>query len=145
MRLFLDSNILLSFHFKDASKHQQKAIDFVFTQIEQKRWEGYISLITFYQLLYFIDKKRNNPKTAAKRAYAYLEVLQLTPFNPSLLSKLDIDLWPDYEDGLQYMCARSGICDVIISTSTHDLFASELLVVDPLNFVVRYGELDSGI
>ncbi len=54
-RLFLDTNVLLSFHFHDAEKHQQKAIDFLFSKIEQQRWEGHISLVTFYQLLYFID------------------------------------------------------------------------------------------
>ena len=139
-RLFLDTNILLSFHFQDAEKRQQKAIDFIFTEIEQQRWEGYISLVTFYQLLYFIDKKLNSPKAAAQRAYAYLKLIQLTPFNPSLLSQLDIALWPDYEDGLQYICAQSGNCDVIITTNSTDFFSATLPVIDPLNFVLQYGE-----
>ena len=139
-RLFLDTNILLSFHFNDAEKRQQKAIDFIFSEIEQGRWKGYISLVTFYQLLYFLDKKLNNPKVAAQRAYEYLKVIQLTPFNPSFLSQLDIALWPDYEDGLQYVCAQSGNCDVIISTNSADFFSAALPVIDPLNFVLQHGE-----
>lgn len=138
-RLFLDTNILLAFHFHDAEKHQQKAIDFIFSEIEQQRWKGYISLVTFYQLLYFIDRKLNNPKTAAHRAYAYLKLIQITPFNPSLLSQLDISLWPDYEDGLQYVCAQSGNCEIIITTNSADFFAAKLPVIDPLNFVLQYG------
>ena len=139
-RLFLDTNILLSFHFNDAEKRQQKAIDFIFSEIEHGQWEGYISLVTFYQLLYFIDKKLNNPKTAAQRAYAYLKVIQLTPFTPSFLSQLDIALWPDYEDGLQYVCAQSGSCDIIISTNSADFFSATLPVIDPLNFILQYGK-----
>lgn len=138
-RLFLDANILLSFHFNDAEKRQQKAIDFIFGKIEEGRWEGYISLITFYQLLYFIDKKLNNPMTSAQRAYQYLNLIKLTPFVPTLLSQLDINLWPDYEDGLQYVCAQSGNCDVIISTNSADFFAATLPVIDPLNFVLQHG------
>lgn len=138
-RLFLDANILLSFHFNDAEKRQQKAIDLIFSKIEEGRWEGYISLITFYQLLYFIDKKINNPITSAHRAYQYLNVIKLTPFAPALLSQLEINLWPDYEDGLQYVCAQSGDCDVIISTNSVDFFAATLPVIDPLNFVLQHG------
>ncbi|WP_162417737.1 type II toxin-antitoxin system VapC family toxin [Cyclobacterium roseum] len=136
--LFLDTNVILSFHFADAEKHQQKAIDYIFNEIERKRWTGHISLITFYQLLYFIDRKINNPKTAAQRAYAYLAILQITPFNPSFLSALNFDLWPDYEDGLQYCCAQSGACEIIITTNSPDFFASDLPVIDPLNFVLQH-------
>lgn len=140
-KLFLDTNILLSFHFADAEKRQQKAIDLIFSEIEKGSREGYISLVTFYQLMYFIDRKINNTKTAARRAYAYLKILQLTPFDPSLVSALNINLWPDYEDGLQYLCAQSGQCDIIISTNSQDFFSSEILVIDPLNFILQYGNL----
>ncbi|MEQ8414309.1 MAG: PIN domain-containing protein [Imperialibacter sp.] len=138
-RLFLDASVLIAFHFNDAERRQQKAIDFIFSEIEKQRWEGYISLITFYQLLYFIDKKINNPKTAAQRAFAYLSLLQLTPFDPEMLLQQKVELWPDYEDGLQHACARSGFCDVLITTNSTDFFASELPVIDPLNFVLQYG------
>lgn len=140
-KLFLDANILLSFHFVDAEKRQQKAIDLIFAGIEQGRWEVYISLVTFYQLMYFIDRKISNAPTAAQRAYAYLNVLNLTPFDPSLVSDFNIDLWPDYEDGLQYLCAQSGQCDIIITTNSKDFFSSDIMVVDPLNFVLQYGDL----
>jgi predicted nucleic acid-binding protein len=138
-RLFLDANILLAFHFNNAEKWQQKAIDFIFSEIEKQRWEGYISLITFYRLLYFIDKKINNPKAAAQRAFAYLSVLQLTPFDPETLAQQKVELWPDYEDGLQHACARSGLCEVLITTNSVDFFASELPVIDPLNFALQFG------
>ena len=137
-RLFLDANIVLSFHFQDAERRQQKAIDLIFSRIEQDRWEGHISLVTFYQLLYFIDRQLSNPKEAARRAYAYLSILRLTPFAPQRLSSLDIARWPDYEDGLQYVCAQSGRCDVIVTVNSADFFSSELPVVDPLNFVLQY-------
>lgn len=138
-KLFLDTNVLLSYHFCDAEKHQQKAIDWIFSGIEQKHWEGYISVVTFYQLLYFIDKKINNPKTAAKRAYAYLDFIKLTSFNPLLLLNLDIDVWPDYEDGLQYVCAQSNACDIILTTNSADFFASSIPVIDPFNYVLQNG------
>ena len=136
-RIFLDTNIILSFYFNDAAIQQQKAVDLIFQEVNQGRIKGYISLISFYQLLYFIDKQLNNPKVAAQRAYAYLNVIRLTPFDPLLLSQLDIKMWPDYEDGLQYVCAKSGKCDIIVTTNSADFFASSLPVIDPLNFVLQ--------
>lgn len=137
-RVFLDANVILSFYFNDAEIRQQKAIDLAFQEIKQGSIEGHISPISFYQLLHFIDKQINNPKVAAQRAYAYLNVVQLTPFDPLLLSRLDIKMWPDYEDGLQYICAKSGHCDIIVTTNSEDFFASSLPVVDPLNFALQY-------
>lgn len=128
---------MLSFHFQDAEERQQKAIDLIFSQIEKNRQTGFISIVTFYQLLYFIDRQLNNPQEAARRAYAYLDILQVTPFTPKLLYSLDITRWPDYEDGLQYICAQSGKCEVIISTNSVDFFSSKLPVVDPLNFILQ--------
>ncbi|MDN3689118.1 PIN domain-containing protein [Cyclobacterium jeungdonense] len=97
-----------------------------------------MALSCLKRLFSIIDRKINNPKTAAQRAYAYLAILQITPFNPSFLSALNFDLWPDYEDGLQYCCALSGNCDIILTTNSPDFFASELPVIDPLNFVLQH-------
>ena len=138
-KVFLDANILLSFHFKDAETRQQKAIDLIFSEIYENRLEGYISIISLYQLLYFIDRKAKNPIVASTRAYPYLNFLMLTAFDPNSLSDFDFTLWPDYEDGLQYVCAKSEPCELIITTNGYDYFASEIPVLDPLNFVFQFG------
>lgn len=138
-RIFLDANILLSFHFKDAEKRQQKAIDLIFLAIEKRNLEGCISILTFYQLLYFIDRKTRSPVVASARAYPYLNLLTVTPFDPLTLTDFDFTLWPDYEDGLQYICAQSGSCEGIITTNGYDYFASDLPIFDPLNFVIQMG------
>ena len=138
-RIFLDANILLSFHFKDAIKRQQKAIDLIFAEIEKNNLEGSISLLSFYQLLYFIDRKTKNPILASSRAYPYLNLLSISPFDPITLSDFDFTLWPDYEDGLQYLCAQSGTYEAIITTNGYDYFASDLPIFDPLNFVIQMG------
>ncbi len=137
-RMLFDTNIILAYYFNDAEEQNQKAIDLLFQEAARGQIEGYISPICFYQLLHFIDRQIGNPKVAAQRAYAYLDVVQLTPFDPSLLAQLDINMWPDYEDGLQYVCAKSGKCDMIITTNSADFFASSLPVIDPLNFVLQY-------
>lgn len=138
-RLFLDVNVLLSFYFADAEKHQQKAIDIIFSAIDQNNYEGVISIISFYQLMHFIDRKERNPQIASSRAYAFLDILEIAPFDPTYIRQISPDLWPDYEDGLQYVCALSGKVDVIITTNGGDFFSSQLPVVDPLNFVILQG------
>ncbi|MEM6395887.1 MAG: PIN domain-containing protein [Bacteroidota bacterium] len=135
-RLFLDANVLLSFYFSDAEKNQQKAIDTIISSIDQNRYEGVISIISLYQLMHFIDSKERNPKLASSRAYAFLDILELAPFNPIYIKQINSNLWPDYEDGLQYACALGSNIDFIITTNGGDFFSSQLPVVDPLNFVI---------
>lgn len=116
-------------------KNTSKAIDFIFSEIEQQRWKGTSAWQLSISCFILLIKSLIIHGEAAQRAYA---CLRLTPFNPSLLPDLDIDLWPDYADGLQYVCAQSGKCNTIISTNIADFFAAELPVIDPLNFVLRY-------
>jgi predicted nucleic acid-binding protein len=137
MRVLLDTNVLLSFHFKDAEAPEQKAIDYLFSLVSKGRINGVISLVTFYQLLYFIDRSLRNPVEASRRAYAYLKFLELAPFNPTFLMELENGKWPDYEDGLQYACARSAECHLIVTTNWPDFFASKIRVIDPINFAIE--------
>lgn len=136
-RIFLDSNVLLAFHFQDAEARQQKAIDQIFSWIENDRYIGQISLISFYQLLHFIDRSIKSPSEAAKRAYRYLNFVKIVPFIPDRLDGFKFYRWSDYEDGLQYLCAESGQSDLIITTNGYDYHESKLPVIDPLNFVLR--------
>lgn len=136
--IVLDTNVLLSFHFQDADKNQQKAINHLVMEIRKGIVSGHISLITFYQLLHFIDRSLRSPKEAAKRGYTYLEFLAILPFEPSTLAEQDYRDWPDYEDGLQHACAMSASADIIVTTNLHDFYASNIPVVDPLNFVLEY-------
>ena len=136
-RIFLDSNILLAFHFQDAEPRQQKAIEIIFFWIQNGRFHGQISIISFYQLLHFIDRSLRSPREASRRAYSYLKTLQITPFNPSSIEDFDYKKWEDYEDGLQYICALDGEADVIVTTNGYDFHSSQKPVIDPLNFVLR--------
>jgi len=79
-RLFLDANVLLSFYFADAEKHQQKAIDIIFSAIDKNGYKGVISIITFYQLMHFIDRKERDLNVASSRAYAFFGYTGDRPF-----------------------------------------------------------------
>lgn len=138
-RIFLDTNVLLSFHFCDAEPIQQKAIDLIFQEIQDNKLKGLISIVTFYQLLYFLEKKYASAKIASNRAYAYLELLEIGKFEPETLNGISYNYWPDYEDGLQYASALSCNAEVIITTNSKDFFASKLEVIDPLNFILQRG------
>ncbi|SIS71265.1 type II toxin-antitoxin system VapC family toxin [Belliella pelovolcani] len=138
-KIFLDTNVLLSFHFCDAEPIQQKAIDFIFQEIQDDKFKGIISIISFYQLLYFLEKKYASAKIASNRAYAYLELLEIGKFDPKKLEGVNYDYWPDYEDGLQYASALSCDAEVIITTNSKDFFSSKIEVIDPLNFILLGG------
>lgn len=138
-KIFLDTNVLLSFHFCDAEPIQQKAIDFIFQEIQDDKFKGIISIISFYQLLYFLEKKYASAKIASNRACAYLELLEIGKFDPKKLEGVTYDYWPDYEDGLQYASALSCDAEVIITTNSKDFFSSKIEVIDPLNFILLGG------
>ncbi len=67
--------------------------------------------------------------------------IKVLPMNDSKLeAAYDIDA-PDFEDVLQYECAKSAGCDIIItSNSKHFKFIKDIEVVTTLDFAAQFTE-----
>lgn len=80
----------------------------------------------------------------------HYEVIKIVPklktlrslIHVATLTEKHIDLaldsgWNDFEDAIQYYCAKENNCDAIITRNADDFSKSELLVFTPLDFLDR--------
>jgi len=80
--------------------------------------------------------------TDAGRALTFLrEILQFLSVGPvshnDIVLSLDAGL-PDFEDAVQYHCARSNGCDGIVTRNTKDFPGTGIPVYDPGGFVALF-------
>lgn len=109
-RVFLDTNILI-----DYIDNRQGADDA--EQIFACGFSGelrlYASALTFANMAYIIKGRSQEEKYEALRQMA--SVVEILPLGkPEVLAAITQPA-PDFEDMLQYQCARSASCDCIVT------------------------------
>lgn len=130
-RVFLDTNVLLDFVL--CREGEQDAMD-IFQMGEDGSAELVVSFLTMANVAYIARKHRTK-----EEMYEYLRELS------SLFKILDMDetqyknaletIVPDFEDLLQYVCAKQHNCDVIITNNTKHFAFSEMKVLTPSQFL----------
>lgn len=114
-RLFLDTNILL-----DLVQHRENYIFAV--NILDEAYNGQIEVFTstlsFANIAYILRKE---PQAILYRILGMLsEDINILPLLPSHISSAINQPAPDFEDMLQYQCAKSEGCDIIITNNKKD-------------------------
>ena len=135
MRLLIDANVILDVlqkrepHVKDSS--------IVWKICETKQAEGYISALTFANLVYVMRKELN-----PAQIHDVLSKLQLI-FCFADFSVVDMERavemkWSDYEDAIQAATAERISADVIITRNVRDFKGSRVIAFTPSEFIARF-------
>lgn len=114
-KVFLDTNILIDTleerKFSDSSK-----------AVVSKGNEGYYSL--FASLLSFVNIAYIRRKHPVNEIYTDLSnlrrVLNVVPINDVQLDAALSNKIKDFEDNIQFQCAKAAGCDVIVTNNTKD-------------------------
>ena len=114
-RLFLDTNILL-----DLAQHREN-YDFA-VKILDEAYNGKIevcaSTLSYANIAYILRKE---PPMLIYRILGMLsEDIDMLPLLPNHISAAINQPAPDFEDMLQYQCAKSEGCDIIITNNKKD-------------------------
>lgn len=136
MKVFLDTNILLDF------VEQRNNLGFAKTILElgkKGELDLYASYLTFANMAYILrHRTKDEIYKLLKMARNHVKVLDNTP---QQLDKALNQIVNDFEDLLQYYCALSGECDLIITNNKKDFeefcqlstFTSEEFLINYLN------------
>lgn len=115
MKVFLDTNILLDF------VEQRNNLGYAKTILElgkKGELELYASYLTFANMAYILrHRSKDEIYKLLKMARNHVKVLDNTPHQ---LDKALNQIVNDFEDLLQYYCALSGECDLIITNNKKD-------------------------
>lgn len=130
-KVFVDTNVVLDFVL--CREGQQDAMD-LFQMAEEGKIELFVSFLTMANVAYVARKHRTR-----EELYEYLRELS------SLFSILSMDgtqfsealatIVPDFEDLLQYVCARKNGCDCIVTNNIRDYSFSEIPIYKPTQFL----------
>lgn len=138
MKVFLDTNVML-----DSALARQEtgmAATAILSACEYQDVDGYLSFLTIANMAYILKKGRTTEelKSLLKEYTRYLTVLPMN--NDQLQMAYGIEA-PDFEDVLQYACAKAGGCEIFVTNNVkHYRFCRDLDVVSTLDYARQFVE-----
>ena len=134
MRLLIDGNIILDVlqnrepHVVDSAK--------IWKLCETDQVEGYVSGLTFSNLVY-IMRKELSPEKINEVFKSLGLIFQFTDLTVSDLAKAAEQQWDDFEDALQAATAERIHADSIITSNVKDFKQSKIVAFTPTEFLAR--------
>ncbi len=131
-KVFLDTNVLLDSAL--ARGERGLAATAILTSCEYGQTQGYVSFLTVANMAYILRKGCSLPelKDVLREYTRHLSILPMDETQLELAYDVEA---PDFEDALQYECAKSGHCDLIITGNTkHFRFITDIEVVSTTDF-----------
>ena len=134
MRLLIDGNIILDVlqnrepHVADSAK--------IWKLCETDQMEGYVSGLTFSNLVY-IMRKELNPEKINEVFKTLGLIFRFTDLTVSDMAKAAEMQWDDFEDALQAATAERIHADNIITRNVKDFKQSRIVAFTPTEFLTR--------
>ena len=134
MRLLIDGNIILDVlqnrepHVVDSAK--------IWKLCETDQVEGYVSGLTFSNLVY-IMRKELSPEKINEVFKSLGLIFRFTDLTVSDLAKAAEQQWDDFEDALQVATAERIHADNIITRNVKDFKQSKIVAFTPTEFLAR--------
>ena len=134
MKLLIDANILLDV-LQNREPHVQ-ASSVVWKLCETEKAKGYISALTFANLVY-IMRKELDPKKIEETSKALSLIFEFADFNVSDLTHAAELEWDDFEDAVQSVTAERVHADYIITRNVRDYAKSKVVAFTPSELIAR--------
>lgn len=128
MKIFLDTNILLDL-LLERDKFEEAMI--ILNSVERGIHEAVILDITLVNVDYIAKKQKVDAKEFLKLIVKNCKITSVS--NDLSLEALTLDN-NDFEDSLQYVCAKNEACEQIV-TNDKGFYVGELEVVSSVGFV----------
>lgn len=134
LKVFVDTNVVLDFVL--CRDGMQNAMD-IFQCGEDAKAKLTVSFLTMANVAYVARKHRST-----EVLYSYLRELamlfEILPMDERQFNQaFDIDA-PDFEDVLQYVCAKHNVSDVIVTNNVKHFSFSDIPVLSPHDFLGKY-------
>lgn len=134
MKLLIDANILLDV-LQNREPHVQ-ASSVVWKLCETEKAKGYVSALTFANLVY-IMRKELDPKKIEETLKALSLIFEFADFNVSDLTHAAELEWDDFEDVVQSVTAERVHADYIITRNVRDFAKSKVVAFTPSELIAR--------
>ncbi|MCD7824164.1 MAG: PIN domain-containing protein [Oscillospiraceae bacterium] len=134
MKLLIDANILL-----DVLQNRKPHVDessIIWKLCETEQTKGYISALTFANLVY-VMRKELEPEKIEEVLKSLSLIFEFVDLSASDLSKAAQLKWDDFEDALQSVTAERIHADFIITRNVRDFAKSKVVAFTPGEIIAR--------
>lgn len=134
-KVFLDTNVILD---SVLTRENNLSATAILTASDNNVIDCYVSFLTVANAAYTLKKGRTvkEMRELLKDTFDGITVLPMD--NDQLQLAYDVDA-PDFEDVLQYECAKAAQCDVIVTSNTkHFKFIEDIDVVSTIDFAEQF-------
>ncbi len=145
MKLFFDTCTIIDFL---CGRQNANLVDEILMAAEEKEWECYISVGSFYTLTYLIELhlKRNGYIDKDQRIEKLRDILTnvlstfsiADIFSDDLMESVNNNYFSDLEDSYQYKAAVKAGCNYLITININDFKGADttsMKIVTPADFL----------
>ena len=134
MRFLIDANIVLDVLQKREPYWKDSSVIWKLCETEQA--EGYISTLTFANLMY-VMRRELDPAQIRDVLDKLRLIFRFADFTAADLEKAADMGWDDFEDAIQAATAERIMADSIITRNVRDFRNSKVIAFTPSEFIAR--------
>jgi predicted nucleic acid-binding protein len=130
MKFFIDTNIFLNVLLDRDYGRSEEILYFL-----KLKGKLFISSTTILNAIYIARKKLKDVKADVFALKKKFNVISTTD---EILELSFQSNFKDFEDGVQYFCAKSVNCDLIITDNKKDFIYSDIEIMDSIEFYNKF-------
>ena len=134
MRLLIDANIVLDVLQKREPYWKDSSV--IWKLCETEQIEGYISTLTFANLMY-VMRRELDPAQIRDVLDKLRLIFRFADFTAADMEKAAEMGWDDFEDAIQAATAERIMADSIITRNVRDFRNSKVIAFTPSEFIAR--------
>ena len=133
MKLLIDSNVVLDVL---QNRHPNYETSYkVLVMCYDKKLLGYISTLTFANIVYIMRKELNSDKIVELLEYLK-PIFDFVDFKKTDIEQAAKMKWKDFEDAIQYLAAKQIKAQYIVTRNLKDFALSEVPAITPDELLV---------
>jgi predicted nucleic acid-binding protein len=136
MKIFVDANVLVSVLNKEYPLFSYTSR--ILSLNDYPQFAIYTSPVCLAIAFYFAEKKSGNVNARNKMKYLCANVNVADTGPPAVTQTISNKKIHDFEDGLEYYSAWNSGCKYIITEDISDFYFSEIEVLRPREFLLKY-------
>lgn len=135
LKIYIDTNIFLNSILNRDNEISKEVLYF----LEAKNFEIVLNDISIINIHYYISKdKQFNSQNVKQYINTFLEEYTIVSADTELLKKSLHSTFKDFEDGVQYYCAKEIKADLIITNDKKGFIDSDIETINANNFYHQY-------
>lgn len=136
MKVFIDANILVTVLNKEFPSFPTCAR--LLSLADKRNFELFTSPMCLGISFHFAQKKCNEQIAKQKIALLASKLSIAENDKKGVLAAIENKQIHDFEDGLEYYAAKHAKCKCIVTNDTNDFYFSEIEVLRPEDFLMKY-------